>query len=171
MHSGPLDIIVGWPETGGRGLVPGDLEPLCDLLESVQPGSWSRDQLRNEQSRTDGLSVWMRRGAVVVAALIGRTIVDELHILELATAVADRRQGLAKQLLARAIKLAGQRGCTRALLELRASNQVAQHLYESVGFVVVGARPRYYRDGETALLMTRPFDEAENGAQDGEPTL
>ena len=94
MHSGPLDIIVGWPETGGRGLVPGDLEPLCDLLESVQPGSWSRDQLRNEQSRTDGLSVWMRRGAVVVAALIGRTIVDELHILELATAEAYPRAKL-----------------------------------------------------------------------------
>ena len=161
MQRRPLDLIVGWPETSERASCPGDLEPLCALLDSIRPGSWSMDQLRNEKSRTDGVAVWMRRGTVVVAALIGRTIVDELHILELVTAVADRRQGLAKQLLVRAFALSVQRGCSRALLELRASNQVAQHLYESVGFVVVGARPRYYRDGEAALLMTRPFDEAE----------
>lgn len=171
MHREPFDLIEGWPDNGGEGLRPGDLDRLLALLESIQPGSWSMDQLRNERSRSDGLGVWTCRGKVAVAALLGRIIVDELHILELVTAIADRRQGLAKRLLARAFMLAGRRGCSRALLELRASNHVAQRLYESVGFVVVGARPRYYGDGEAALLMTRPFDEMERGTPDGESIL
>ncbi|MCH2188042.1 GNAT family N-acetyltransferase [Myxococcota bacterium] len=171
MHRGPWNLVVGWPENFGPGRRPGDLEQLCALLESIQPGAWSMDRLEKEKTRPDGLAVWARRGAATVAALLGRVVVDELHILELVTAVADRRQGLAKGLLARAVELAGRQGCSRVLLELRASNQAARRLYESVGFVVVGARSRYYRDGEDALLMTCAFDDVEGGAPDGETTL
>jgi ribosomal-protein-alanine N-acetyltransferase len=39
-------------------------------------------------------------------------------------------------------------------LEVRASNAVAQRLYESLGFVKAGTRPHYYADdGEDALTM------------------
>ena len=40
-------------------------------------------------------------------------------------------------------------------LEVRASNLVAQKLYEKFSYHVVGQRPRYYRDNnEDAILMT-----------------
>ena len=41
-----------------------------------------------------------------------------------------------------------------AMLEVRASNHIAQALYKDYGFEVVHRRPRYYRDNnEDALLM------------------
>ncbi len=39
---------------------------------------------------------------------------------------------------------------------MRASNLVAQKLYDKLGFDVVGARRKYYRDGEDGLIMTTP---------------
>jgi ribosomal protein S18 acetylase RimI-like enzyme len=47
------------------------------------------------------------------------------------------------------------RGAGSALLEVRVSNLVARAFYASTGFVAVGRRPRYYANGEDALLMTR----------------
>ena len=43
------------------------------------------------------------------------------------------------------------------VLEVRASNAPAQALYRRAGFVVDGRRPRYYPDGEDAVLMSRAF--------------
>lgn len=41
------------------------------------------------------------------------------------------------------------------LLEVRASNHAAIHLYEKEGFEIVGSRPRFYNDGEDAILMNK----------------
>jgi ribosomal protein S18 acetylase RimI-like enzyme len=49
-----------------------------------------------------------------------------------------------------------QRGAVRSTLEVRAINLPAQHLYEKLGYEVVGRRRRYYRDGEDGLIMTTP---------------
>jgi ribosomal-protein-alanine N-acetyltransferase len=49
-----------------------------------------------------------------------------------------------------------------ATLEVRASNEAAIGLYESLGFVVKGRRRGYYeREGEDALLMEAPLSKDE----------
>ena len=42
-------------------------------------------------------------------------------------------------------------------LEVRESNMPAINLYQKYGFTQVGKRPKYYRDGETALVMKKEF--------------
>ena len=45
-------------------------------------------------------------------------------------------------------------GAAYATLEVRVSNERAQRLYQSVGFVKVGKRKRYYEDnGEDAFIF------------------
>jgi ribosomal-protein-alanine N-acetyltransferase len=45
---------------------------------------------------------------------------------------------------------------TRATLEVRASNEPARQLYESLGFTVAATRPRYYtQPEEDALILLR----------------
>jgi ribosomal protein S18 acetylase RimI-like enzyme len=39
-------------------------------------------------------------------------------------------------------------------LEVRASNEAARRFYGELGFDEVGARPRYYPDGEDAVLLS-----------------
>ena len=63
--------------------------------------------------------------------------------------------GAARSLLNAVLRDETASGARTALLEVRASNLAARAFYASTGFVAVGQRPRYYANGEDALLMTR----------------
>ena len=80
-------------------------------------------------------------------------IVDEAHITVLGIDPHYQRRGLGQWLLIQLLEDACQRGLKRATLEVRPSNPVALHLYQSFGFEVLGCRKRYYPDGEDALIL------------------
>ena len=84
-------------------------------------------------------------------------VVDEAHINTLAVHPEWRGQGIGEQLLLALLAYARAHHALTATLEVRVGNQAAQHLYHKYGFEEVGRRPRYYRDGEDALLMTVRF--------------
>jgi len=75
------------------------------------------------------------------------------HIKDLAVHPDARRHGLGRLLLRHAVSRLLVEGVTRIKLEVRASNEAAQQLYNDEGFSVVRRMPRYYSDGETALLL------------------
>jgi len=79
----------------------------------------------------------------------------DLHVLNIATHPERRRRGYARRLLDLALAHARGRGGESVTLEVRASNTGAIALYAAMGFEIVGSRPRYYGDGEDALVMTR----------------
>ena len=66
---------------------------------------------------------------------------------------AFRRRGIARELVGRVASDARNLGARTASLEVRASNEGAQGFYRTLGFEGVGERPRYYSDGEAALIM------------------
>ena len=85
-----------------------------------------------------------------------RLVLDEVHVMNVAVAPGQRRRGLARWLLAFALRKASRAGACRALLEVRAGNAEALALYESLGFRRAGVRRGYYRDPpEDALLLSR----------------
>ena len=45
-------------------------------------------------------------------------------------------------------------GCMNITLEVNENNVIAYHLYEKYGFLSVGIREKYYKDGN-AILMER----------------
>ena len=79
----------------------------------------------------------------------------ELLINNLTVAAACRRQGLGRRMLGHLMDVGKQAACQSAVLEVRPSNEAALHLYRSLDFESVGSRPRYYRDGEDALILGR----------------
>ena len=83
-------------------------------------------------------------------------LVDEAHIATVAAHPEHRGCGLGELLMVDLMERARERGARVATLEVRASNLVAQKLYAKLGFEVVGARRKYYRDGEDGLVMTTP---------------
>jgi ribosomal-protein-alanine N-acetyltransferase len=80
--------------------------------------------------------------------------VDELHVLKVATHPLHEGKGLATALMAEAKIEAERSGAHGLVLEVRPSNRRALRLYRHLEYVVVGRRPRYYADGEDALVMT-----------------
>ncbi len=88
----------------------------------------------------------------------GGWIVDgQVQILKVGVDPAYRRQGVARALLARVAADARDLGATSCSLEVRAGNAGAQKFYEALDFHVLGTRPRYYSDGEDALIMEGPL--------------
>ena len=90
-------------------------------------------------------------------------IIDEAHLTSLAVRETERSKGIGRRLLMASLQLAVQRQATMMTLEVRASNKMAQGLYEKFGFRKVGVRKGYYSDNhEDAYLMTvEGLDQAE----------
>jgi ribosomal-protein-alanine N-acetyltransferase len=85
-----------------------------------------------------------------------RLVVDELHVLNLAVASAERGKGHGRWLLQLALQVGAGRGARRALLEVRRSNEGALALYRSVGFEIVSIRRSYYESPrEDALVLEK----------------
>ena len=84
-------------------------------------------------------------------------MVGEAHIVTVAVRDEFRRMGIGERLLIASIELAQQFDQELATLEVRASNDGAQRLYEKYGFDRAGLRVRYYSDNhEDAVIMTTP---------------
>ncbi|MCD6567744.1 MAG: ribosomal protein S18-alanine N-acetyltransferase [Dehalococcoidia bacterium] len=76
------------------------------------------------------------------------------HIMSLAVRDRYRGEGIGEALLISIIELAIRLDANMLTLEVRASNDIAQALYEKHGFRAAGYRPRYYSDnGEDAVIM------------------
>jgi ribosomal-protein-alanine N-acetyltransferase len=83
-------------------------------------------------------------------------VLDEMHINNLAVAPDARRAGAASALLTRVLTEGAGLGARRATLEVRRSNDAAQHLYQRFGFTVAGVRVGYYSQPiEDALVLAR----------------
>lgn len=91
----------------------------------------------------------------VVGSLTLWDVAGEGEIANVAVHPKFWRQGVARALMQTALGKAAQLGMARVMLEVRASNQAAQHLYRSFGFVEDSLRPHYYSNGEDALLMSK----------------
>ena len=88
----------------------------------------------------------------IVGMASARLMVDETHVIRLAVDEASRRRGIGRALLDGLVAWARERHAVAVLLEVRDGNVAARTLYADAGFEAEGRRPRYYPDGEDALL-------------------
>jgi ribosomal-protein-alanine N-acetyltransferase len=77
------------------------------------------------------------------------------HIKDLAVHSDYRGRGYGRRLLGRALAVLETAGTRSVKLEVRASNAAARSLYDDFGFVHRRTVPRYYSDGEDALVLVR----------------
>lgn len=95
--------------------------------------------------------------------IVGYVVADSIpnhgrplgHIKDIAVREPERGEGVGSTLLERALGVLGARGVASVKLEVRESNTGARHLYREYGFVHRRTVPRYYSDGEDALVFVR----------------
>ncbi|MEW5886787.1 MAG: GNAT family N-acetyltransferase [Pseudomonadota bacterium] len=96
-------------------------------------------------------------GRGVLGYFVAQTLLDEVHLYNLA--VARARQGWGGLLLQRLVAAAQAQGAQTLWLEVRASNQPALALYRRAGFDTVATRRGYYPAAggarEDALVLRR----------------
>jgi ribosomal-protein-alanine N-acetyltransferase len=131
---------------------------IIDELSFSMP--WPLSSYRFELIENPASMLWVAEqdlpgGARVVGMVVVWMLVDEAHIATIAVHPEARGRGIGRQLLVHSLLESVRQGATRATLEVRIGNQIAQNLYHEFGFRVVGRRPKYYQDNhEDALIMT-----------------
>ena len=134
-----------------RRMEPSDLPGVMEVDAACMPRPWGEAVWRGEIGSPYGLYMVIEEEGSISAQIGVRAVADELHVTTLAVRPEHRRRGHARALLGAALAAFPK---TRFVhLEVRPTNEAARALYSSLGFKVVGRRPRYYGD-EDALLMT-----------------
>ncbi len=141
-----------------------DLDQVVAIEQASFTQPWSR-ALFEQELRKPALSTSLAAlagegpGRLVMGYIVFWIVAQEMHILNLAVAPAERRKGLAGRLVLSGIQYAAARGARTAFLEVRASNIPAWNLYQGLGFVKSALRKSYYDSPpEDALVMTLPED-------------
>jgi ribosomal-protein-alanine N-acetyltransferase len=121
----------------------------------------SADDVRAELDRP-WARAWVARdeARAVTAFVIAWHVVDEIHVISLATRADVRRRGIARALMSEVLAYARHHRAARLVLEVRRSNDAALALYRSLGFFASGLRARYYADDEDAVEMQLVLDPA-----------
>lgn len=117
---------------------------------------WSRQSFYEEMTRNACARYLVaelpERGVVGFAGVW--VVMDEGHITNIAVQKEYRGLGIGRALTAALMQYAANLGVVYMTLEVRRSNDIAQHVYLSHGFIQVGVRKKYYEDnGEDALFM------------------
>ena len=94
----------------------------------------------------------------LVGGIVGLVVMDEAEIHDIAVHAPTRRQGRAARLVQAFEHHASERGVRTIFLEVRAHNEAAKKLYKKAGFSLQHTRPRYYPDGEDALIFQKKLE-------------
>lgn len=132
-----------------------DVDAVAGIEQETFARPWSRDSFRQELTRNAVARYLVAEENGQILGYAGAwVILDESHITNIAVREDARGRGIGKKLTAGLLQILSNLGACYATLEVRVSNERAQNLYKSLGFVSVGKRKRYYEDNdEDALLM------------------
>lgn len=132
-----------------------DVDAVHRIEEASFPAPWRREFFISELRADGRFNIVAKRGGTVVGYLFAMWIFDEMHVNKIAVDQRLRRHGIADALMARCFAFAREHGVETISLEVRKSNEGAQEFYRHLDFESTYLRPRYYPDGEAAVVMTK----------------
>jgi [ribosomal protein S18]-alanine N-acetyltransferase len=135
--------------------VRADVDAIHAIEEASFPAPWRRDFFVGELLSDGRYNVVARRDGIIIGYLFAMWIFDEMHVNKIAVVETERRRGVADALMAACFEFARLKGVTSISLEVRKSNRGAQDFYSHLDFKSSFIRPRYYPDGEGAVVMVR----------------
>ena len=155
----PCGLFVSEGDVHFRQINPSDLEEIVTIERASFSYPWSARFFLQELKVPCARSLLAVREGKAVGYVIYWLLPSEVDIHNLAVHPTYRRQGVGRSLLQAVIDKARLHRSSRVTLEVRKSNEGAQRLYQSLGFVAQSIRKGYYSDdGEDALAMGLEFD-------------
>jgi len=134
-----------------------DLEEIKDILTIDFDDFWNFEIFKEELANNNSTYLVLRYDNEIVCFGGIKIILDESNIMDIVTKKDKRNNGFAKLLLNDLLTISKEKNCSTITLEVNENNSPAIHLYESFNFKEVGRRKKYYRNGDTAILMTYEF--------------
>lgn len=143
------------PELEIAPVTPRDVREIVALETAAFPVPWRREFFESELAADGRFLRLAREEGRLVGYVFAMWFLDEMHINKIAVASSHRRRGIAAALMDHCFAFARKHDVQTISLEVRETNEGAQEFYRSLGFARAYVRPRYYPDGEGAVVMMR----------------
>ncbi|UCH11626.1 MAG: ribosomal protein S18-alanine N-acetyltransferase [Fidelibacterota bacterium] len=133
-----------------------DIDQLMAIEELCYDHPWPREAFEEEIEQADiGAGIVAEDEGLLVGFLTGMMVAHEFHLHNMAVHPDFRGRGIGRELLAAVESMCREKDIVRILLEVREDNEIARHLYLSMGFESVGTRKDYYGPGRDAYLYSK----------------
>ena len=132
-----------------------DVPAIAELEKICFSDPWSENSIASELDNP--LSYWLvADDNGIIAGYVGsQSVLDAADMMNLAVSPDYRKQGIGQALVRGLVNHLQQNNVIALLLEVRVSNHPAISLYEKLGFVQVGRRPKYYHNPREDALILR----------------
>ena len=132
-----------------------DVPAIAELEKICFSDPWSENSIASELDNR--LSYWLvAEDNGKIAGYVGsQSVLDAADMMNLAVSPNYRQQGVGQALVNGLVQHLQQNNVIALLLEVRVSNIPAISLYEKLGFVQVGRRPKYYHNPREDALILR----------------
>lgn len=134
-----------------------DLEQIKNILQTDFDDLWNFQIFKEELGNTNSSYLVLKYENEIVCFGGIKIILDEATLMNIVTKKTNRNQGFARLILNELITIAKEENCNTLTLEVRENNLPAIHLYQLFNFKEIGRRKKYYKNGDTAILMTLKF--------------
>lgn len=131
-----------------------DIAQIAEIEQRSYAVPWHENAYATELTNPNAVYLVARLDGRVVGYAGMWVIMDEGHITTIAVDPRHRGRKIGERLMHGMLEEAIHKGATRATLEVREHNVVAQNLYRKYGFRVAAVRKNYYTDNqENAVIM------------------
>lgn len=132
----------------------------AELEKRCFSSPWELEEYEKSRQREDFSCLCAYTDGEFSGFLMAFHVLDECHLLDIATEEKFRRRGIGAALIRELMKRAWEKDGSVIYLEVREKNQAARGLYEKLGFVPVGKRKDYYKNPtDDAVLYTLTLGE------------
>ena len=128
---------------------------VAELEKRCFSDPWSEKSVASELE--NDLACWLVAldGETVAGYVGSQTVLGETDMMNIAVHPDYRRKGIAQALVNALVDTLKSQGSRCLTLEVRASNEPAQKLYEKLGFSLIGKRPKYYHNPKEDAYILR----------------
>jgi ribosomal-protein-alanine N-acetyltransferase len=152
-----MSALLKEPSPHLRPMEETDIGAVLAVERAGYPHPWTEGNFRD--CLRAGYCCWVleQDGAIIGHGVLS-VAVGEAHVLNVCVHPDRQGRGLGRRILERLLRLAREHEADTAFLEVRATNTVAQRLYESAGFNEIGLRRGYYpahKGREDAVVYAR----------------
>lgn len=132
-----------------------DIEQIYTIESRVFPNPWPRSFFENDLQKHNIIALVADNADCIIGYALADCIADEVHITNIAIDPQYQHQGVGTRLLGAIEKIAVERNCIHAYLEVRVTNDNAINFYKKFDYKIFSIRKNYYLDGTDAYVMAK----------------
>ncbi|MBQ3834364.1 MAG: ribosomal protein S18-alanine N-acetyltransferase [Elusimicrobia bacterium] len=131
------------------------IDRICEIDKSSSSYNWNKQLFINELNFTDGNFNVLFVDNVIVGYIVYHTVIDEAEILNIVIDNKFKGQKYGTLLLKETIEKMKRVNIKTIFLEVGEKNIPAIALYKNFNFEKYNIREKYYKNGESAVLMKK----------------